>query len=40
MIILGKTPKEWRKEVGSKSLYYRAEIVIFLIGFILGSVIF
>ena len=40
MIILGKTPKEWRKEIGSKSLYYRAEIVIFIIGFILGSVIF
>ena len=51
MILMGKTPKEWRKEIGSKSsrilltlqevsLYYRAEIVIFLIGFILGSVIF
>ena len=40
MLIIGKTPKEWRKEIGSKSLYYRAEIVIFLIGFILGSIIF
>jgi len=40
MIVLGKTPKEWRKEISLKSLYYRAEIVIFLIGFILGSVIF
>ena len=40
MIVYGKTPKEWRKEIGLKSLYYRAEIVIFLIGFILGSVIF
>ena len=39
-MVYGKTPKEWRKEIGLKSLYYRAEIVIFLIGFILGSVIF
>jgi len=37
---MGKTPKEWRNEIGLKSLYYRAEIVIFLIGFILGSIIF
>ena len=34
MIILGKTPKDWQKEIGSKSLYYRTEIVIFIIGFI------
>ena len=40
MIILGKTPKDWQKEIGIKSLYYRVEIIIFLIGFILGSVIF
>jgi len=40
MIVLGKTPKEWQKQIGLKSLYYRAEIVIFLIGFILGSIIF
>jgi hypothetical protein len=51
MIILGKTPKDWQKEIGSKSsrilltlqevsLYYRTEIVIFLIGFILGAIIF
>ena len=40
MIVYGKTPKEWRKEIGLKSLYYRTEIVIFLIGFILGSIIF
>ena len=40
MILMGKTPKEWRKQIGLKSLYYRAEIIIFLIGFILGSIIF
>ena len=40
MIILGRTPKDWRKEIGSKSLYYRTEIVIFSIGFILGAIIF
>ena len=40
MIILGKTPKDWQKEIGSKSLYYRTEIVIFTIGFILGAIIF
>ena len=40
MIILGRTPKEWRKEIGLKSLYYRTEIIIFIIGFILGAIIF
>jgi len=40
MIILGRTPKDWRKEIGSKSLYYRTEIVIFSIGFTLGAIIF
>tara|TARA_R110002020_G_scaffold380509_1_gene591745 strand:- start:183 stop:305 length:123 start_codon:yes stop_codon:yes gene_type:complete len=40
MIILDKTPKEWRKEIGLKSLYYRTEIIIFIIGFILGAIIF
>jgi len=40
MIILDKTPKEWRKEIGLKSLYYRTEIIIFIIGFILGTIIF
>ena len=40
MIILGRTPKEWRKEIGLKSLYYRTEIIIFIIGFILGPIIF
>ena len=40
MIILDKTPKEWRKEIGLKSLYYRTEIIIFIIGFILRTIIF
>ena len=40
MIILGRTPKEWRKEIGLKSLYYRTEIVIAIASFILGAIIF
>ena len=40
MIIFGLTPKDWKKERGIKSLYYRTEIVIFTIGFILGALIF
>ena len=40
MIIRGKTPKDWQKEIGIKSLYYRTEIVIFITGFILGAIIF
>ena len=39
MIIYGKTPKDWKKYFGIKSLYYRTEIVIFTIGFILGALI-
>jgi len=40
MILMGKTPKEWRKEIGIKSLYYRHEIQWFLIGLLLGAIIF
>lgn len=40
MIIFGKTPKDWKKELGVKSLYYRTEIIIFICGFVLGSIIF
>jgi len=39
MIIFGKTPKDWKEWLGIKSLYYRTEIVIFVIGFILGGII-
>jgi hypothetical protein len=40
MIIFGKTPKDWKRDLGIKSLYYRTEIIIFLVGFILGIIIF
>ena len=40
MIIFGLTPKDWKKEIGIKSLYYRTERVSFTIGFILGALIF
>nr|BAR37236.1 hypothetical protein [uncultured Mediterranean phage uvMED] len=36
MIILGKTKQEWQQ----LELQYRPEWIIFLIGFILGAIIF
>ena len=36
MIILGKTKQEWKQ----LELQYRPEWIIFLIGFILGAIIF
>jgi len=36
MIILGKTKQEWQELL----LQYRAEWIIFLVGFILGAIIF
>ena len=35
-----KTEYEKAQEIGLKSLYYRTEIIIFIIGFILGAIIF
>ena len=32
--------KKWKQDLLNLSLYYRAEIIIFVIGFILGSIIF
>ena len=39
MLIYGKTPKDWKELMGVKSLYYRKEIVIFILGFIIGSLL-
>ena len=36
MIILGKTKQEWQELL----LQYRPEWIIFLVGFILGAIIF
>jgi hypothetical protein len=32
--------KKWKQDLLNLSLYYRTEIIIFAIGFILGSIIF
>ena len=40
MIIFGKTPKDWKRDLGFKSLYYRTEIICFVVGFVIGAVIF
>jgi len=37
MIIFGRTPKDWKRDLGIKSLYYRTEIIIFIVGFIIGA---
>ena len=37
MIIFGRTPKDWKRDLGIKSLYYRTGIIIFIIGFIIGA---
>ena len=42
MIILGKfviNNKKWKQDLATKSLYYRTEIVISIIAFVLGFVI-
>jgi len=39
MLIYGKTPKDWKELMGVKSLYYRKEIVIFILGFIIGGLL-
>ena len=36
MIIFGKTPKDWKRDLGSTSLYYRTEIICFVVGFGIG----
>ena len=36
MIIFGKTPNDWK----ALELYYRREWLAFVIGFILGAIIF
>tara|TARA_R100000734_G_C3292239_1_gene83922 strand:+ start:270 stop:413 length:144 start_codon:yes stop_codon:yes gene_type:complete len=41
MIILGKfviNNKKWKQDLATKSLYYRTEIVISIIAFVLGFV--
>ena len=32
--------KKWKQDLLAWSLYYRTEIVFFLVGFILGAIIF
>jgi len=32
--------KKWKQDLLTWSLYYRTEIVFFLVGFILGAIIF
>ncbi len=32
--------KKWKQDLLSWSLYYRTEIIFFVVGFILGAVIF
>jgi len=39
MIILNKTPKEWKEWASTTSLYHRTEIVWFSIGFIVGVIL-
>tara|TARA_R110002124_G_scaffold167629_1_gene334973 strand:+ start:297 stop:419 length:123 start_codon:yes stop_codon:yes gene_type:complete len=39
MIILNKTPKEWKEWASTTSLYYRSEIVWFVFGFIMGAIL-
>ncbi len=40
MLIYGKTPKDWKQEIGSKTLYYRREIAIAVFTFVLGALVF
>jgi hypothetical protein len=39
MIIFGKTPKDWKRDLGVKSLYYIAEIICFVVGFVIGAIV-
>lgn len=42
MILFGKfviNNKKWKQDLSIKSLYYRTEIVIFIIAFIIGLII-
>jgi len=39
MLIYGKTPKDWKELIGVQSLYYRREIVMFTLGFIIGVIV-
>ena len=38
MIIFGKTPKDRKRDFGLKSLYYRAEIICFVVGLVIGAI--
>ena len=40
MLIYGKTPKDWKQEIVSKTLYYRREIAIAVFAFVLGALVF
>ena len=39
MIIFGKTPKDWKRDLGVKCLYYRTEIICFVVGFVIGAIV-
>ena len=41
--LFGKTffiTKKWKEDLKTKSLYYRTEIVCFIVGFVIGAIIF
>ena len=39
MIIFGKTPKDWKRDLGVKSLYYRSEIICFVVCFVISAIV-
>ena len=39
MIIFGRTPKDWKRDLGIKSLYYRTEIIYTVCGFVVGLIV-
>ena len=39
MLIYGKTLKDWKELIGVQSLYYRREIIMFILGFIIGVIL-